>query len=359
MIDILSQLERWQAQGEEIALATLVQVERSAPRLPGARLALTRSGRMAGSVSGGCVESDVFARALGVLERGAPELAHYGISDELGLEVGLSCGGAIDVWIEPFAADDAWRALRDALQGERAAALAVALAPAPLAGRRLLRTPDGACVGAIDPALDARIEEALAALPPAGGTRMLTLEVPGGPARVFAEAIPAPQRLYLVGATHAAAALCRLASALGFRVTVIDPRSPFATPERFPDAERVVRAWPDEVLASAGLDAGSYLVTLSHDPKFDIPALARALRSPAGYVGALGSRGTQERRRAALREAGFDERDLARIRGPIGLDLGARTPEEIALAILAEMVAVRHGREGGPLRGRRAPIHDR
>jgi xanthine dehydrogenase accessory factor len=175
---------------------------------------------------------------------------------------------------------------------------------------------------------------------------------------VFLEAIEAPPRLFIVGATHAAVALSRFAAALGFRVTVIDPRSPFATPERFPDAE-LRRDWPDAVLGEADLDASCCVATLTHDPKFDLPALGCALRSPARYVGALGSRATQERRRAALREQGFGEDALARVRGPIGLDLGARSPEEIALAILAEIVAVRRGRAGGALAAQSGPIHGR
>ena len=176
-------------------------------------------------------------------------------------------------------------------------------------------------------------------------------------ARVFVEAFPPPLRLYIVGATHTAISLCRMAKELGYRVGVIDPRSTFATEERFPDADELIPLWPDEALSGASLDAYSVVLTLIHDPKFDVPALEHALRSGASYVGALGSRSTHEARKKRLRDKGFSEDDLARIRAPIGLDIGACTPEEIALAILAEVVAVRRGRGGGALRDRRAPIH--
>lgn len=190
-----------------------------------------------------------------------------------------------------------------------------------------------------------------------GGQRILELPGTDGIARVFIEAIPPQPRLFIVGATHTATALCRLAVQLGFHVSVVDPRTPFATRERFPDAHELRLEWPDEVLDGAGLDGRCHVLTLTHDLKFDVPTLARALRSEVRYIGALGSRRTHERRLARLREQGFDEADLARIHTPIGLDIGARTPEEIALAILAEIVAVRRGREGRSLRARPGRIH--
>jgi xanthine dehydrogenase accessory factor len=192
-----------------------------------------------------------------------------------------------------------------------------------------------------------------------GGTRVLNLPWQGEEGTIFIEAFAPPLQLFIVGATHTAIPLSRMAKQLGFRVTVIDARSKFATSERFPDADEVLQTWPDEVLDEARLDIYSYLVTLTHDPKFDLPALARALRSEARYIGALGSKTTHEGRKAQLRQQGFSEIELARIRAPIGLDIGSRTPEEIALAILAEILAVRSGRDGGALRERQAAIHDR
>lgn len=355
--ELFETLERWRGEGEEIALATLVGVQGSAPRRPGARLALTRSGRMAGSVSAGCVENDVFARALAVLDAGRPEVARYGISDEMAFAVGLSCGGSIEVLIEPFRPTPAWDAVRDAVGGGRPVGLALGVAPAALAGRALAVRPDGAAVGSLDPALDAAVADAARRALVEAGVQRLVLPFAGGEAEVFVEGLSPPLRLFVAGATQIAAALARLARPLGYRVVVADARSPFATPERIPDADAVLREWPDAVLARAGLDAACAVVVLTHDPKFDVPALAHALRSPAGYVGALGSRRTHARRREQLREAGISDAQLARLRAPIGLDLGGREPEEIALAILAEMQAVRHGRDGGALRDASGPIH--
>jgi xanthine dehydrogenase accessory factor len=377
MRDVLPDLDRWQQQNQEIALATLVAVRGSAPRPPGARMCATRSGGVAGSISGGCVDGDVLERALQVLNdvhASVATVATYGVADELSLEVGLTCGGSIDVLIEPFAADGAWRAVRDAVEGRRPAALAIGLAPGELLGRRLAILEDAPCVGSIDPELDPVLVEAAERLLREGGTRQLALpwpamerraaeaaELPAGgraaEARVFIEAFPPPLRLYIVGATHTAISLCRMAKELGYRVGVIDPRSTFATEERFPDADELIQLWPDEALSGVSLDAYSVVLTLIHDPKFDVPALEHALLSGASYVGALGSRSTHEARKTRLRDKGFSEDDLARIRAPIGLDIGARTPEEIALAILAEVVAVRRGRGGGALKDRRAPIH--
>jgi xanthine dehydrogenase accessory factor len=359
MREILADLDRWQREGEEIAIATLVAVRRSAPRLPGARFAVTRSGRVAGSVSSGCVENDLFGRALAVLDAKGAALATYGISDEMGIEVGLSCGGSIDVLVEPFTAGEAWQVARRAIEGDRPAALAVGLAPDPLLGRKLAVLADGSSAGSIDAALDARVAAEARALLPSGETRLVALPWQGGEASVFVEAFAPAPRLFIVGATHTAIALCRIATGLGFHVTVIDPRSPYATRERFPEAAEVVRSWPQKALEAAALDAYAYVVSLSHDAKLDLPALALALRSGARYVGAIGSRKTNERRRAALAEAGLGEEEIARLRSPIGLDIGARTPEEVALSIAAEMIAVRSGREGGALRERRAPIHGR
>ena len=357
MKQILTELDRWQERNEEIALATLVRVRGSAPRPPGARLGLTRSGKLTGSVSAGCVENDVFERALQVLDDGRPIVASYGIADELAAQVGLSCGGSIDVLIEPFLPEDAWQALRRAVQSERPAALSIGLTPGSLRGRKLAVLGDGLCVGSIDPSLDSQLVGEAQRLLLSGGTRVLTLPWEGGEATLFLEAFPPTLRLYIVGATHTAIPLCRMAKELGFRVTVIDARSVFATNERFPEADEVLRAWPDEVLDDAMLDPYAYVVSLTHDPKFDLPTLARALRSDTRYIGALGSRSTHERRKAQLREQGFGQAELARIRAPIGLDLGGRSPEEIALAILAEMMAVRSGRDARPLSERKAPIH--
>jgi xanthine dehydrogenase accessory factor len=345
---IFGDLDQWQREHEQIALATLVSVHGSAPQLPGARLCVTRSGKMAGSVSGGCVEADVYQRALQVLDSGQPVLARYGITDDLG-GVGLTCGGVIDVLIEPFGAGEAWQALRQAIEAQRPAVLALGLTPAAIAGRKLVVLGETTAVGSIDPSLDQQVAGQARELVSAEGTRVLTLPWGDQEATVFVEAFPAPLRLFIVGATHTAMPLCRMAKVLGFRVTVIDARGTFATRERFPDAEEVRRAWPHEVLAEVALDAHSHVVILTHDFKFDLPALAQALRSEACYIGVMGSRRTHAQRMEELRDQGFGAADLARIRAPIGLDIGACSPEEIAVAILAEMLAVRHGRDGRSL----------
>lgn len=349
MREILAHLSRWQQENEQIALATLVRVHGSAPQPPGARMCLTRSGKMAGSVSGGCVENDVFERALQVLDGGQPVLARYGIADELGLEVGLTCGGVIDVLIEPFVAAEAWHSLLQALEKQRPAALAIGLTPPPLLGRRLAVVGDDA-VGSIEPSLDQQVIASAHRLLANGGTCVVARPWQSDEATIFIESFPPLRRLFIIGATHTAVALCRLAKAVGFHVTVIDPRSLYATGERFPEADQIVNCWPAEALDAATLDGNAYVAVLAHDPKLDLPALRRALRSEAAYIGVMGSRRTHERRSMELRQAGFSDVDLRRLRAPIGLDIGARTPGEIALATLAEMVAIRSGRDA-PIAG--------
>ncbi len=325
-------------------MATLVQVRRSAPRPPGARLCVTRNGRMSGSVSGGCVEADVFERAVQVLDSRTPVVANYGIADEMGFDVGLSCGGSIDVFIEPFSPTDEWDAFRRSVEAQDEVVHAIGLAPAPLLGRKLTDAIDGRPVGSIDPSLDAEIAEAGYELLRTGGTKVITLPWQGQQAQVFIEAIRPSPHLLIVGATHVAISLCHLATEVGFQVTVIDPRSALATPERFPDAERLIHAWPEEALEQVPLDQYSSMVVLTHDPKLDVPTLANALRSEAPYIGVQGSRVTHERRKRELRQQGYRDADLARIRAPIGLDIGSRTPSELAVAILAEVLAVQYDR---------------
>ena len=344
MEDILPSLTEWQAQGEEIALATVVRVQRSAPRPPGARLVVTRSGRMAGSVSGGCVEADVVERAMQVLDSGQPVVAGYGIADELGFQVGLSCGGSIDVLIEPFAATSEWDALTRAVLGQQPAVSAIGLAPETLLGRKLTILPPMESVGSIASDLDSLLSHEGQTLLETGGARVATLPWQGEEAQVFLEAFAPQPSLVIIGATHAAISLSRLAGELGFQVAVIDARSALATEERFPSVHRLIRSWPEEALAAAPLTSNSYVVVLTHDPKFDIPALGCALRSDAKYIGAQGSRVTQAARRKKLLEDGFSEKDLERIRAPIGLDIGSRTPAELAVSILAELLAVRYGK---------------
>ena len=342
--EILPDLDLWLDRGEEVAIATVVQVERSAPRPPGARMCVTRSGLMAGSVSGGCVEADVFERAVQVLDSREPVVANYGIADELGFDVGLSCGGSIDILIEPFAYCDEWEALRRCVESDGVAVQAIGLAPESLRGRKLVMPDSGEYVGSIASTLDTQVANECADLLKAGGTKIVILPWQSGQAKLYLEAFRPSPSLLIVGATHTAMSLCRLATEIGFQVTVIDVRTALATPERFPDANQLVHAWPEEALEQVPLDAYSSLVVLTHDPKFDVPALASGLRSDARYIGAQGSRVTHEGRKEQLRLQGFGDADLARIRAPIGLDIGSRTPAELALSILAEVLAVQYDR---------------
>jgi xanthine dehydrogenase accessory factor len=328
MRDVLDDLIRWLAAGERVALATVVWAEGSSPRPPGARMAVTQSGHMAGSVSGGCVEGAVFEEAQTVLSGAPPRRLRYGVADESGWEVGLACGGTIEVYVEPLV--EVHHRLLVALKAGETVALATRLD----GGGHLLAWPGGRLEG------DRALAPELAALLP--GPAATLRRDPAGD--LFLEVFAPPPTVIIVGAVHVAVPLVTLAQALGFRTRVVDARRAFANRERFPTADELVVAWPQDALQAEALRPQDAVVILSHDPKFDLPALQIALRSRAGYVGLIGSRTTQAKRQAALREAGLTDAELARIHGPIGLDLGGREPAEIALAILAEIVAVRHGR---------------
>ena len=333
MRGILDDLNHWLEDGESIALATVVWAEGPSPRPLGSCLAVTSSGQMAGSVSGGCVEGAVFEEAQSVLSGGPPKRLRFSATDEEGWEVGLACGGTIEVYVEPLV--EAHRHLLAALEAEETIALATCLD----GGGHLLAWPDDRLEG------DLSLAPGLAALFP-GPTAELRHRSEGD---VFLEVFTPPPTLVIVGAVHVAMPLVVLAQTLGFHVRVADARRTFATRARFPTVDELIVAWPQETLKAEELGPQHYVVILSHDPKFDLPALQIALRSRAAYVGLIGSRTTQAKRKAALREEGFGEAELARIHGPVGLDLGGREPAEIALAILAEIVVVRHGRRGGML----------
>ena len=333
MREILDDLNRWLAAGEKIALATVVWAEGPSPRPLGSRLAVTGSGQMAGSVSGGCVEGAVFEEAQSVLSGGPPERLRFSATDEEGWEVGLACGGTIEVYVEPLV--EVHRHLLAALEAEETVALVTRLD----GGGHLLAWPDGHLEGdtTLAPEVEGVFPEPLA-------ERRSRTE-----GDLFVQVFAPPPTLIIVGAVHVAMPLVVLAQTLGFRVRVVDARRTFATRARFPTVDELIVAWPQETLKAEELGPQHYVVILSHDPKFDLPALQISLRSRAAYVGLIGSRTTQAKRKAALREEGFGEAELARIHGPVGLDLGGREPAEIALAILAEIVAVRHGRRGGML----------
>ncbi len=329
MESIRRDLGRWLTMDEQIALATVVWAEGSSPRPVGSRMAVTASGKMTGSVSGGCVEGAVFEQAQAVLEGEPPKRLRYSAVDEQGWEVGLACGGTIEVYVEPLA--DIHRRLLKALEAEETVALVTDLE----SGAHLLAWPDGRQAG--DPSL------ASALTPFSGPSAELHRSSEGD---VFVDVFAPPPTLTIVGAVHIAIPLVTLAQTLGFHVRIVDARRAFATPERFSEADELIVAWPREGLKPGHLRPQDAVVVLTHDPKFDVPALDIALRSSVGYIGLLGSTTTQAKRQVALREKGFDEDDLSRIHGPVGLDLGGREPAEIALAIVAEIVAVRHSKAG-------------
>ncbi|MCC6763469.1 MAG: XdhC family protein [Deltaproteobacteria bacterium] len=351
MRELFETLDRWRAEGQAIALATLVQVHGSAPRLPGARMLVAGDGRMAGSVSAGCVEGDVATRAGRVLATGAPELVRYGIADDSELAVGLTCA-EIEVLIEPWGDAPAWRTVRRALAAREPVVLVVAIAPGATAARCAALAADGSVTGELDGAA----AEAARGMLGSRAVSVLTLGDGPGAGTVFLEAFPRPERLVVHGGNHVAIVLARMAKQVGMDVTVIDARSAYLSRERFPDADALVHAAPAKALAALDLEDAA-VVSLTHDLKHDVPALAAALSGGAAYVGAMGSLRTHEKRCRALAAAGVAAADVARIRTPIGLDIGSRTPEEIAVAILAEILAVRAGRDARPLR-EHGIVHD-
>jgi xanthine dehydrogenase accessory factor len=334
MRELLSDLERWRSQGERVAIARVVATRRSAPRPVGSKLAVSEGGELAGSVSGGCVESEVYEVAREVLRGGEPRLLTYGISDDLALSVGLPCGGEIDVWVdEPDAA-----LLERLAEIVRADGRAVVLTDLENGTQRLVVEGE-----------DAQADDLLRA----GHSRVVELEG----RRVFADVFGPPPRLFVYGAVDTAEALSAAAKALGWHTIVADARAKFATHERIPSADELIVGWPDEALAQVQPDHATAIVVLTHDDKFDVPLLVGALTTDAFYIGALGSRRNQERRRERLLDAGVDESALERIAGPAGLDIGAHTPAETAVSMLGEIMAARSGRSGGPLKQASGRIH--
>ncbi|MDX2523462.1 XdhC/CoxI family protein [Streptomyces europaeiscabiei] len=368
MLDIAEELHRWVEQGRDFAVATVVAVGGSAPRRPGAALAVDADGAAIGSVSGGCVEGAVYDLCQQALGDGEPVLERFGYSDEDAFAVGLTCGGIIDILVTPVRAGDPVRpvvaaALSAAASGEAAAMARIVSGPADLWGRALLVRPDGSYGGGYGahPELDRTVAAEARALLDAGRTD--TLEIGeqgsrcGAPLTVLVESSVPPPRMIVFGAIDFASALVRVGKFLGYHVTVCDARPVFATRARFPEADEIVVEWPHRYLERTDVDGRAVLCVLTHDAKFDVPLLQLALRLPVAYVGAMGSRRTHLDRNERLRQVGVTELELARLRSPIGLDLGARTPEETALSIAAEIVADRRGGSGVSLTGAHTPIH--
>ncbi|MGA5066588.1 XdhC family protein [Streptomyces exfoliatus] len=363
MLDIAEELHRWVEQGRVFAVATVVAVGGSAPRQPGAALAVDSEGTAIGSVSGGCVEGAVYDLCVQALEDGRTVVERFGYSDEDAFAVGLTCGGVIDILVTPVRGGVFPAAVAAAATGEAAALARITAGPEELMGRALLVRPDGSYEGALGghPELDRTAAGEARAMLDAGRTGTVEIGEDGSrcgqPLTLLVESsVPAP-RMIVFGAIDFAAALVRVGKFLGYHVTVCDARPVFATPARFPEADEVVVEWPHRYLESTEADGRTVLCVLTHDAKFDVPLLQAALKLPVAYVGAMGSRRTHEDRNERLRGVGVTELELARLRSPIGLDLGARTPEETALSIGAEIVANRRGGSGASLTGAHTPIH--
>jgi xanthine dehydrogenase accessory factor len=346
--EVLADIGRWRARGEKFALATVIATRRSAPRPVGAKLAVSESGEMAGSVSGGCVESDVYDHACEVLDGSKPQLLSYGISDDLAFSVGLPCGGEIDVFVDRTPEPLVERLL-SIIDREERAVLFTVVEGEPL-GADLLVTEAGETFGEGPAELAQRVDGLLRK----GRNTLLDLD---DGRKVFAEIYAPAPRLLVIGAVDTAEAICVAAKQLGWRTIVADARAKFATRERIPSADQLLVAWPQDAIEQVKPDYQTAVVVLTHDDKFDVPALQGALATEAFYIGALGSRRNQERRRERLLEAGVEEQELERVSGPTGLDIGADSPAETALSVLGEILATRAGRDGGFLRNSKKRIH--
>ena len=339
MRDILEDVTRWTEQGKAIALATVVKTWGSSPRQEGAKMAISEGGEITGSVSGGCVESAVAETGLEVLKSGSPQLVHFGVADETAWSVGLACGGSLDVFVERLDPKQ-FDFLRDLLINEEpAASVTIVSGPEATLGRKLtLNLSDpSARYGSLNGGSDEQtVELAHQATEP----NLLDLEAEG--VQAFIDLMPPPPTLVVVGGNQIAITLSSLAKTMDMRTVIVDPRRAFATEQRFPEVDQLIQTWPAEAFETVPLTATTAVVMLTHDPKIDEPALELALTSPAFYVGALGSKRTQAKRRERLGERGLTEAELDRLHGPVGLELGADTPDEIALSIMAEIVATRH-----------------
>jgi xanthine dehydrogenase accessory factor len=324
MRDILETLARWKDSGAKVATATVVSTERSAPRDPGAMLAVSEGGDVAGSVTGGCVEPAVFEEAREVLAGGGARLRTYGIADEEAFEVGLPCGGTVHIFVDamdPATIDP----LAKAIEEERPVARVVPVSGPNAGAERLVFGDDE---------VDDEIGRAAQQLLAAGETGVVQV----GDDQVFVDSFAPRPNMYVFGAVDHAAAVAEIGRFLGYRVTVCDARAKFVTRERFPHADELVVEWPDRFLEGAPVDERTAICVLTHDHKFDIPALKAALATNAGYIGAMGSKRTTEQRRELLRAEGVTDDELTRIHAPIGLRIGARTPQEVAVSVAAQLI---------------------
>ncbi len=343
MRDILPDLDNWRADNNQsIALATVIQTWGSSPRRAGAKMALTPDGKITGSVSGGCVEGAVFESGVEVLKSSKPQLLHFGVADETAWEVGLACGGSIDIFVKPLDTK-LFKSLHSVLVDEQPAVLVTIVRGADeILGREMLVRDDGSATGTLSNEWDGKVLELARETLARGESQRLML---GDSIEIFLEVILPPPTLIAVGGVHITIALMALAKTLGYRTVVVDPRSAFGSEARFPHVDQLIQLWPDEAFQQIPLTRSTAVAMLTHDPKLDDPALKIALPSAAFYVGALGSKTTQAKRRQRLLDEGLTEAQLNRLHGPIGLEIGAATPEEIAMSIMAEIVSARNNTE--------------
>lgn len=330
MNELIPEIDAWLAAGQSaIALATVIQTWGSAPRKAGAKMAFTADDAISGSVSGGCVEGAVIEAGREVLANGAPQLLHFGVADETAWEVGLACGGTIEVFVERLDLD-AYALLRElALQDQAGFCLTVLRGPAAWLGGKWIEARNGRSLNQLSPALRRQLTD----LPATSQRLHLSDEV-----ELFVERFQPAPTLIMVGGVHIAVALTRMAKTVGYRTIVIDPRRAFGSAERFPHADQLLPLWPQKAFAELEITPETAVALLTHDPKIDDPALEIVLPSPAFYIGALGSRKTHAKRLERLQQKGIDPAQLGRIHAPIGLNLNAQTPAEIALSVLAEVV---------------------
>jgi len=342
MRDLLPEIEQWRQAGKQVALATVVQVYGSALRPAGSKMAISSAGDIAGSVSGGCVEGAVYEEAQKVIRRGSPKLLEYGISNESAWEIGLACGGRIQVWVEALETET-YTVLKQCLEARRLVAQATILT-GPGAGNKQIIWSDGRTQGSLGATdLNAQVARYAAQRLSVQDCGCAQFDLAHESVDVFVEVFPPPSRLIIVGAVHIAIPLVTFAKTLGLHTIVVDARSAFATRARFPHADELIVDWPATAMEKLGLDEASSIVIVTHDDKSDIPALQTALASPARYIGILGSRFTHANRVETLKQLGVTDEQLSRIHAPIGLNMGASGPEEIALSIIAEVVVVRRG----------------
>jgi xanthine dehydrogenase accessory factor len=364
MRDVMAPLLDWWRTGAAVGIGTVVSTWSSAPRQPGAAMLVGPDGTVAGSVSGGCVEGAVYELAQAVQAGATPILQRYGVSDDDAYAVGLTCGGIIDIFVESISREtfpELDEVADDVNEGRAVAVATIVDGNDDERGRRMIIRPDSSSGSLGSSRLDDAVRDDARGMLEQGRTTVIRYGHEGerrvDDIGVFVASYAPRPRMIVFGAIDFASAVARMGAFLGYRTTVCDARPVFATRKRFPDADEVVVEWPHKYLARTEVDERTVVCVLTHDPKFDVPLLEIALRKPLAYVGAMGSRRTNDDRLAKLRERGVTEEELARLHAPIGLDIGARTPEETAMSIAAEITASRSGGSGAPLRSVTGPIH--